>query len=117
MDDAVRAAEVETLFREVNERVRELNETLEPHVEYGTWVCECDDPACLARIAMTQAEYAELRAHPTHFAITPDEQHLDPAVETVVRKTDNFWVVEKRGEAADVVIRARESFPRFDPSD
>jgi hypothetical protein len=113
VDDAVHAGEVESLFREVNERVRELNAALEPLVEYGSWTCECADPACLLRIDMTQAEYAELRERPTHFAITPDEKHFDPAAETVVRKADRFWVVEKRGEAAEIAVRARESFPRF----
>jgi hypothetical protein len=113
VDDAVRAGEVESLFREVNERVRELNATLEPLVEYGSWACECADPACLLRIDMTQAEYAELREQPTHFAIMPDEKHFVPAAETLVRKTDRFWIVEKQGTGAEIAIRARESFPRF----
>jgi hypothetical protein len=111
VDSEQRVGEVETLFREVNERVRELNETLEPLVEYGSWACECADPTCLERIDMTRAEYAELREQPTHFATSPDEKHFDPAVETLVRKTDRFWVVEKRGEAATVALRARESSP------
>jgi hypothetical protein len=115
-DDEVRPGEVERLFREVNERVRELNETLEPLVEYGSWACECADPGCLERIDMTPAEYAELREQPTHFAIGPAEKHFDPAVETLVRKTDRFWVVEKRGEAADIARRARASVQGFDPS-
>ena len=113
-DDQVRAGEVESLFREVNERVRELNAKLWHVVEYGSWTCECADPACLMRIDMTQAEYTELREQPTHFAIAPDEKHSDPEAETLVRKTDRFWVVEKRGGAAEIAIRARESFPRFD---
>ena len=116
MDDAVRAGEVEALFREVNERVRELNETLEPLQEYGSWACECADPACLLRIDMTQAEYAELRARPTQFAVSPDQKHFDPEVEVLVRKTDRYWVVEKRGEAAEIAIRARES-TRFAPGE
>lgn len=116
MDDQVRAGEVESLFREVNERVRELNEKLEPLVEYGSWACECAEPTCLARIDMTQAEYAELREQATHFAIAPGEQHLAPAVETLIRKADRYWIVEKKGEAAQIAIDARESSP-FDPSD
>ena len=113
-DDEVRAGEVESLFREVNERIKELNARLDPLVEYGSWACECADPSCLLRIDMTQAEYTELREQPTHFAITPDETHFDPEVETLVRKTDRFWIVEKRGEAAEIAIRARESFPGLD---
>jgi len=115
MDDEVRAGEVESLFREVNERVRELNERLEPLVNYGSWACECADPTCLVRIDMTQAEYAELREQATHFAIAPAEQHFDPAVETLVRKADRFWIVEKQGDAAQIAIDARESSP-FDRS-
>jgi hypothetical protein len=116
MEADVRAGEVEALFREVNERVRELNEALEPLVEYGSWACECADPACLERIDMTRAEYAELREQPTHFAISPDEAHFNPAVETLVRKIDRFWVVEKQGEAAAIARRTRKSALRFDRS-
>ena len=107
----VRAGEVESLFREVNERVRELNETLEPLVEYGSWACECAEPTCLVRIDMTPAEYAGGREHPTYFAIAPAEQHFDPTVETLVSKADRFWIVEKQGEAAQIAINARESSP------
>jgi hypothetical protein len=114
MDD-VRAGEVESLFREVNERVRELNETLEPLVDYGSWTCECADPGCVARIDMTGAEYDEVRSEPTRFAIAPDEAHFDPEVESIVRKEDRFWVVEKRGEAAEVALRARQE--RFRAAD
>jgi hypothetical protein len=84
----VRAGEVESLFREVNERVRELNETLEPLVEYESWACECAEPTCLVRIDLTPAEYAGVREHATHFAIAPAEQHFDPTVETLVSKAD-----------------------------
>ena len=113
-DDEVRAGEVESLFRQVNERVKELNARLDPVAEYGSWTCECAVPSCVMRIDMTQAEYTELREQPTHFAITPDEKHFDPAAETLVRKTDRFWIVEKQGEAAKIAMRARESFPRLD---
>ena len=110
----MRAGEVESLFREVNERVRELNAKLEPLVDYGSWTCECADPSCVTRIDMTHAEYVELREEPTHFAVASDDRHFDAAAETLVRKTDRFWIVEKRGEAAEIAIRRRESFPRFD---
>jgi hypothetical protein len=102
-EDAVRAGEVESLFREVNERVRELNEKLDPVIEYGSWACECADPTCLKRMDMTPEEYAELRLHATHFAVAPSDTHFDPDLETLVRKSDRFWVVEKRGEAAAIV--------------
>ena len=107
VEDAIRAGVVESLFRKVNERVRELNERLEPLVDYGSWACECADPTCLERIDLTGEEYDELRARPTHFAIAPDQKHFEPTVETVVRKTDRYWVVEKQGEAADIAIRER----------
>src|ERR1043165_2297413 len=103
--DEARPGEVESLFREVNDRVSELNARLDPLVEHGSWACECADPSCLMRIDMTQAEYTELREQPTHCAIAPDEKHFDAEVETLVRKTDRFWIVEKRGEAAEIAIR------------
>ena len=113
-DDEVRAGEVESLFRQVNERVKELNARLDPLAEYGSWTCECAVPSCVMRIDMTQAEYTELREQPAHFAVVPDDEHFDPEAETLVRKTARFWIIEKRGEAAEIAIRARKSFPRFD---
>lgn len=104
-----RAGRNEALFREVNERVRELNEAHEYSQHMLEWLCECTDAACIERIVMTGGEYSAVRENGTHFAITPSEHHVDTEVEVVVEQHDRYWVVEKKGEAGEV---AEELDPR-----
>lgn len=99
----VRAARNQALFREVNESVREVNETfgeIEPTAE---WVCECAHPTCVERITLTIDEYKALRAAPSLFAVAPSEGHVFVEVENIVDRTERYWVVEKIGEAAEFV--------------
>lgn len=95
-DDA--KARNESFFREVNERIEDVSETLparEPTMEF---LCECDDLQCHEMLSVTRAEYETVRADPTHFLVRGD--HVDPAIEHVVHSTERFAVVEKEGEAA-----------------
>jgi hypothetical protein len=88
----------ESFFREVNERIEDVSESLparEPTMEF---LCECDDLQCHEMLSVTRAEYEGVRAEPTHFLVRAD--HVDPAIEHVVQTTDRFVVVEKEGEAA-----------------
>jgi hypothetical protein len=97
-----RIGENEALFREVNERVNAL---LRPHAFWGTvsdWICECPDETCTERITMTPEEYEELRSNPTHFAVAPDMKHVRPEVESVLERHERYWMVEKKGDAAEV---------------
>ncbi len=88
-----RIGENEVLFREVNERVRETNETFEVGAGEAEFVCECGTASCVERIAMTLAEYEQVRSEPTQFFIVPG--HDLPEVESVVREEEQFWVVRK----------------------
>ncbi len=101
-DREKRIGENEALFRDVNERVSAL---LKPHAYWRTlsdWICECPDETCTERIAMTPEEYEELRSNPTHFAVVPDATHVRPEVESIVEMHERYWVVEKKGEAAEI---------------
>lgn len=94
----VRAAKNQSLFREINERIKALNEVFAVLTQSGEWVCECADMGCIATIEMTLAEYEAIRAHPTHFPVVPGHEVLD--VEHVIDATDRFVVVEKIGDGA-----------------
>lgn len=88
----------ESFFREVNDRIEAVSETIparEPTMEF---LCECDDLQCQETLRVTRAEYESVRAEPTHFIVRPD--HVDGGIEHVVRATDRFSVVEKEGVAA-----------------
>jgi hypothetical protein len=91
-----RVVENEALFREVNERVSDLDAGFGRSAVIAT-VCECGDAGCFDRIDMPHAEYEALRADPATFAIVPG--HDDPAVEEVVAERDGYHVVRKYIEA------------------
>jgi hypothetical protein len=97
-----RAAENQSLFRAVNSSLEELNETFGTLTEVGDWICECPDPACVERIAMTLEEYERVRDVPTHFAVKPGHEARE--VEDVVERHDGYFVVEKVGVAALVAV-------------
>jgi hypothetical protein len=49
-DRAVRTARNESLFREVNERVKALNEAFDALSRNAEWICECGNTVCLEPI-------------------------------------------------------------------
>jgi hypothetical protein len=69
--NAALGARTQSLFRDVNERVKEINQAFSGHVPLGDWICECADNGCAERIAVSMGEYEEVRADPTTFAVAP----------------------------------------------
>lgn len=93
---------MQSLYREVNERVKEVNDQrassdLPQHV-----ICECAQPECSQRITMSALEYETLRSHGTWFAIAPLEEHFFPEVERIVAQNEHYWIVEKFDQAGRV---------------
>ena len=106
MRDAAQAKN-EELFRNVNERIETLSETIardDPMMEY---LCECDSPDCHEKLRATRAEYESVRAEATQFIVLPG--HEDRRVERVIFSNDRFLIVEKQGAAAQ---DAEETDPR-----
>ena len=102
-----RVAKNEALFRQVNERIEEINQKL-GEGSFSDFLCECGDDDCTAPISMTIAEYEEVRSEPTHFAIANGHEVID--VERVIDKNERFSVVEKfAGEAERIAV---ETDPR-----
>ena len=109
---AERRAQNEALFRDLNKRVREIDERLEPN-GMGTpaaeleFLCECSDLECATWFAMTRAEYEAVRGNPSFFLVIPG--HVEEQVEEVVEVRPGYVIVSKNGVAAQV---ARETDPR-----
>jgi hypothetical protein len=102
-----RIAKNEVLFRQVNERIEEVNQKLGEE-SFSDFLCECGDDDCTAPVSMTIAEYEEVRNEPTHFAIANGHEVID--VERVIEKNERFSVVEKfAGEAERIAV---ETDPR-----
>ena len=102
----VRAATNQSLFREVNERLEELDRRLSGPM-FIEFVCECASDACTEAVALTEEEYEHVRAGVARFLIKPG--HDLPEVEHVAEATDRYVVVEKIGAGH---ARAAELDPR-----
>ena len=100
--EAAFSARTQSLFRDVNERVREINTAFKEQVPLGDWVCECAETACTKRIGLTTPEYEAIRAHPRRFAVAASDYHVVDEIEDVVERQDRFWVVEKHGPAGEL---------------
>jgi hypothetical protein len=91
MDRQERIIENEKLFREVNDRVADLQGNFsDPDPE---WVCECGDETCFEKVNVPAEDYQQIRAHGDWFVITPG--HEKPDIERIVRQNGEFVVVEK----------------------
>ena len=100
----------EALFREVNERIAQLDRET-----FHGWraaddllevFCECGAArGCDQRLAMTIIEYERVRAQDDRFAVAPG--HETGTIERVVERTDRYLIVDK--------VPAVEKFTRDDP--
>ena len=97
----------EAVFREINERIRDINERFELEPQSLDLICECDDTSCAGRISMPAADYEQVRADSRQFAIVPG--HSDSTVEVVIAHEKGYDLVRKQFEAAAI---AEETDPR-----
>ncbi len=99
----------ESLFREVNERIGQLDRTLaRPGLETDSlweFICECGDQACCEPVSLRSSEYEGIRARATSFLIVPG--HDVAEIERVVERCERFEVVEKVDPDAAAVATAR----------
>ena len=100
---AERVGRNEAFFRQVNERVREVNERFGIDRETADFVCECADSKCTERIELTMDEYRRVRSEPELFAIRVG--HDLPEFETVVEESERFAVVRKHEGAPARIAR------------
>jgi hypothetical protein len=95
-----RIAKNEVLFREVNERVREVVPA-EGGIDF---ICECGEEGCTERVTLTATEYESVRADPVTFLIKPGHEVLE--VEEVVEEHDRYFLVRKHAEEQVIARRA-----------
>src|SRR5436190_22653425 len=72
---AERAARNQTLFREINVRILEVNSGLDPQADRYGFLCECANTDCTKQIELTLAEYEAVRRDPRRFFVGPSEDH------------------------------------------
>jgi hypothetical protein len=92
-----RAARNEVIFRQVNNRIDELNVRLGSKDEVSQYVCECLDPACVELIAIPHDQYERVRRNPTEFVVGPGhervgaENSVSAANQAFRRGWSGFW--------------------------
>lgn len=96
-----RLARNEAVFRDVNERVREIAAAHGDDDHIYEFYCECSNVDCTFQLRATLAAYEAVRAVPVRFLVAPE--HWLPEIEVVVERTDEWWVVEKYGEPGELV--------------
>jgi hypothetical protein len=97
-----RLARNEAFFRQVNERINDVADRFEGEHAHD-FFCECADPECTERIALTADDYEWVRSKPTRFVLAPG--HVAPEIEHIVEREGDHVVVEKRGIAARIAAR------------
>ena len=99
-----RIAENEALCRDLN---RSKDAWLSSGLSVAGFRCECWRLGCGVRLRLSKTEWREVRSQADRFAVAPEHTAIDiePGVEEVVKKYDHFWIVEKRGKAAEIAER------------
>ena len=98
----MRRARNEAVFREVNERIVELENGLtglgrDDSVLVG-FVCECESEDCGEPLEVTRGEYEAVRDNPRRFLVLPGHEP-ERELARVVERHRHYLVVEKLGEA------------------
>jgi hypothetical protein len=94
----------EALFRDINERLGEVNQALGTITHTIEIVCECGTLDCLEHLRLSLEEYEGLRADATTFAVRVG--HEIPDVEEVVTRSEEYVVVRKHpGDPAEIAQR------------
>jgi hypothetical protein len=85
------------LFREVNERIREINTTFGVGGDSYDLLCECHRADCTARVTVPIEVYDDVRAHAQQFVVVAG--HEEPAAEQLVAARGEYNVVALRRAA------------------
>jgi hypothetical protein len=106
MDEhSARLAKNEAIFRAGNDSI---DKAAGGRLEKVPYLCECGEKSCLARVALTPAEYEEVRAHPARFFVVPGHEDLTAGEIVIGQHHGRFTIVEKQDEQREIVERATQ---------
>jgi hypothetical protein len=92
-----RLVRTQILFREVNDRIRDVNEKF-GIPENADFVCECSREDCTDAVELDVNEYETIRSNPTLFVIAAGHEALE--VENVIETNDRFTVVQRTTQSS-----------------
>ena len=96
-----RIAKNETVFRAANREIEHAGQEAGGTGQLIEVLCECGRQECDGVITMTVADYDGVHSQADRFAVL--EGHESPEIEKVVEERAGYLVVDKFGEAEDIV--------------
>ena len=103
-----RVSENEALFRNVNERIEQINELFATVTDKFEVLCECADSGCVTQISIANDAYEQVRTDATLFIVAPG--HEKSEIEDIVDTQSEYLVVRKHAGLPARV--AEETDPR-----
>jgi hypothetical protein len=100
-DPTGRVARNEAVFREVNERIREVSAHWAA-ADAVSFVCECSLADCVEALTLTLEEYEAIRVEPTWFVVAPD--HVLPDGERLIRTEGGRYSVVEKALSEDLLL-------------
>ena len=100
----------EALYRQVNERIEDLNEAFSMITDDFGIVCECGDLACAEQLTVSRDVYEQTRANSFRFIVKPGHQ-ADGTERIVERGGDGGYIIVEK-EPPDARRIAAETDPR-----
>jgi hypothetical protein len=82
------------LFREVNERIRDVSQSWAEASEPVEFLCECGHGECSELLGLTIADYDEVRSAPNRFMLLRGHEAAELAV------INGYSIAERRGAEA-----------------
>ena len=98
-----RVAQAEINGRSVNEAIARGADTSTP----TSFVCECGRIGCTVKLTLDHRDYDRARESFVSFVVAPG--HEIPEVDDVVERYDDFLLVRKQGEAAQMAEQDAEA--------
>jgi len=93
----------EAVFREINERIRAIHESVAGDEQEQQIICECGNADCAERITIAAAAYESLRAESGRFGVIPGHEMTD--VEDILERHEGYLVVCKcAGQPMDIAV-------------
>ncbi len=95
-----RVAKNEAVFRAVNREIERVSEELGSIGELEV-LCECGRDGCDALLSLSVSDYERAHFQDDRFVLAPG--HETPEIERVVERREGYVIVDKFGEAEEIV--------------
>ncbi len=96
--EAIGAANMQAVFREANERLRDLNNSVEQvgAADFDECLaCECARQDCTEYVKLSSDAWDRVRQVPEHFVVAPQRSHIFPEIDRLLETHSRYWVVQK----------------------